>query len=73
MTAALRLGSGSLLLLLVCNVACNDDCDERCDSDYEDCISAARNDEEKRARCESEVDQCRGICGTEPIDFNDER
>jgi hypothetical protein len=73
MSTALRLVSGSLLLVALCNVGCDETCDERCNSAYDDCIDAAGNDYEAKAECESEIDQCRGLCGSEPIDFGERR
>lgn len=56
-----------LLLLLTCNAACNtDDCDESCYYDYKHCVSKSENDTQ-RARCEAELDQCRGICAAQPM------
>jgi len=76
MTTSLRSSSRWLLVLLVCNTACDtagsDDCDANCYFDYKHCKSEAEDDAQ-RARCEAELDQCRGICAAQPMDTGERR
>ena len=76
MTTSLRSSCRWLLLLLACNTGCdtggNGDCDEDCYFEYKHCVSKSENDTE-RARCEAELDQCRGICAAQPMQTDDRR
>lgn len=72
MLTSLRWSYRCVLLLLACNIACNDDCDETCNSDYDHCVSKAK-DSDQRARCDAERDQCRGICASQPPDTGQRR
>jgi hypothetical protein len=76
MTTSLRSSCPWLLLLLVCNTACDsagsEDCDANCSVDYKHCRSESEDDTE-RARCEAELDQCRGICAAQPLDTGERR
>jgi hypothetical protein len=56
-----------LPLVWATSLACNDDCDELCLHDYDDCTSEGESD-----ACEAALDQCRAICGSQPVEFGDD-